>query len=172
MIDARDQIVSANGDWFAFARENGAARLEKDALGKSLWDFICDAETKILYSLFLKSVRGSGAALSLPYRCDSADERRYMEMTIAPTTEGCVEFSSRVIREERREKMSLLDTQVSRSEDVIVMCSWCKKVQLSDREWAEVEAAVQAMNLVNAARFPRVSHGICNRCKTEMAEYG
>src|SRR3954468_12907630 len=95
VVDAQDRIVSANGDWFAFARENGAAALDKGGvIGHSLWDFICDAETKILYSLFLKSVRSGGTAKHLPYRCDSADVRRYMEMTIATAEAGCVEFRS------------------------------------------------------------------------------
>jgi hypothetical protein len=172
VVDAQDRIVSANGDWFAFAQENGGANLDKKVIGRPLWDFICDAETKILYSLFLKSVRANGLPTHLPYRCDSADERRYMEMTIAPAPEGCVEFSSRMIREEKRDKMALLDTAVLRSKDIIVMCSWCKKVQLKGGDWAEVEAAAKAFDLLTEPRFPKVSHGICSRCKAEMAEYG
>jgi hypothetical protein len=170
LVDANDRIVSANGDWYAFALENGAA-LGREVIGQSLWDFICDAETKILYSLFLKSVRESGAAKHLPYRCDSADVRRYMEMTIAPAGDGSVEFRSRVIREDKRESVELLDFETARTNERIVMCSWCKKVRMESGEWVEVEEAVTTLKLFNATPLPKISHGICERCKSEIAEY-
>lgn len=172
VVDAQDRIISANGHWFDFAFENGAHGLKAETLpGRSLWDFILDRETKLLYQVLLKAVRERGEAKSLPYRCDSADRRRFMELTISNSGGGSVLFRSRMIREEYREKVPLLAENVVRSDCLIVMCSWCKKVRVRPEEWLEVEQAVKELGLFSALELPRISHGICDRCKSEMAAY-
>ena len=90
---------------------------------------------------------------------------------LIPTGDGSVEFRSRIIREEKREAVELLDFEAARTDERIVMCSWCKKVRLESGEWVEVELAVTTLKLFNAPQLPKITHGICERCKSEIAEY-
>ena len=61
-VDARDRLVFVDPLWLAFARENGAADLtEQRVIGRSLWDFVADAETIRLYRELHARVRGCGA---------------------------------------------------------------------------------------------------------------
>ena len=45
-------------------------------------------------------------------------------------------------------------------------CSWCQKLALPDLTWAPVEAAVETLHLLVAATFPRLTHTICEPCKS------
>ena len=47
------------------------------------------------------------------------------------------------------------------------MCGWCKRVFWWG-EWVEVEAYVQESDVLEAARLPWLSHGICDVCRSEM----
>jgi hypothetical protein len=51
-------------------------------IGFLLWDFICHPETKQLFHDLLKKVRETGRPVTFPYRCDSPDCRRFMELEI------------------------------------------------------------------------------------------
>lgn len=83
-VDAQDRVVFANAEWFDFARENSAVSLKPEVvIGVSLWDFICSSETRHLFEILLKQVRATGKSVTLPYRCDSPDCRRFMELRIA-----------------------------------------------------------------------------------------
>ena len=86
-----------------------------------------------------------------------------MELTVIPLANGDIEFDSRLIREEERNEIPLFDPDAPRSEELVVVCSWCKRVKVNDH-WLEVEDAVKLLGLFNAARMPRISHGICPHC--------
>lgn len=75
-----------------------------------------------------------------------------------------IEFCSRIVREEWREPVPLMDLALERTQDLIVMCGWCKKVDLGNGRWVEVEEAVNEKNLFNATRLPGISHGMCKEC--------
>jgi hypothetical protein len=47
----------------------------------------------------------------------------------------------------------------------------CKKVELSENTWVEVEAAVISLKLFERNKLPQISHGLCADCfKAGMAE--
>lgn len=164
-VDAQDRVVFANAEWFDFARENSAIALRPDlVVGASLWNFIGDSETKHLFAILLQQVRATGKPVTLPYRCDSADCRRFMELRIARSDDSGVEFCSRILRQEQRARVRLMADEVERTDAVLIMCGWCKKAALPDDRWVEVEEAVQVLQLFDAPRLPRISHGICDEC--------
>lgn len=164
-IDGHDHIVFANQHWFDFARENGAMTLEPDSvIGTSIWEFISNDESRHVFEILLKQVREAGRTVTVPFRCDSPECRRFMHLQISRKAKQEVEFRGRILREERREMVHLLDPTIKRSDELLVMCGWCKKVKLPDGSWEEVEAVVKAMNLFDAPRLPRISHGICQPC--------
>jgi hypothetical protein len=171
-VDAQDRIVFANAAWYDFARENGGETLHpKAVVGAPLWGFLCNAETQHLFQSLLRQVRDAGRPVTVPFRCDSPDCRRFMELELARLPDQVVEFRSRILRQERRAGVPLLDETVARSESMLTMCAWCKKVKLPDERWAEVEEAVNALQLFAVPHLPRISHGVCDECRRTLVQH-
>lgn len=173
IIDNENLIVSVSGNWLSFALENQAeASCHPDRIiNEPINKFIDGIETQHLYDLCIAKVRAQQKTLILPFRCDAPDRRRYLELKMTPLADEQIEFSSRILREEPRETVQLLQHDVSRSDEIIMMCSMCKKVKTSENIWLEVEDAVTALRLFEEELVPRISHGFCPHChKTTMAE--
>lgn len=162
-VDTEDKIVFLNDDWWRFAIENGLFLTKEKLHGNSVLNFISDLTSRHLYRIFMETVRRTGREVAVPFRCDSPDRRRFMRMTIRALPAKGIEFSSEILREELRPKIDLLDPQLPRSKDCVVMCSWCKKIKAPD--WLEPEEAVARLNLFETERLPSVSHGICSACE-------
>lgn len=170
-IDSGDRIVFANDHWYDFARENGnTALVAGTVIGRPLWYFIGSSEARHLFTILLTKVRDARLPVTLPYRCDSPVCRRFMELSLVPHANREVEFRSRIRRQEVRERVALLTEEAERSEEWLVLCSWCKKAKLQGERWVEVEEAVQALHLFNAPRLPRLSHGICGPCSAAFCQ--
>ena len=87
-----------------------------------------------------------------------------MELKISRAENKAVALVGCLLREEDRAAVALLDTAVSRTRDLVKMCSWCKKVWIPEEEWLEVEAAVTNLRLFDRSTMPGVTHGICEPC--------
>ena len=127
-----------------------------------------DEETSAIYHFLLGKVRTDGTPVEVPFRCDSPDCRRHMSMEMVPVAEGLVEIRSRLIRRESRDPVSLLDARVDRSDELVRMCGWCKKIDLGAQAWVEVEEGVRALALLDAHRAPGLTHGICPSCRDHL----
>lgn len=165
-IDADDRIIDIGGDWIAFAMNNGADGLDAaQVLGRPIWAFIAGDALQEIYALLFSAARRHHLTLNVPFRCDSADTRRFMDMTIAPRTNGELEITSTVRRSEARSAVKLLQERGTESAGVLLICSWCKRVQIESGAWMEVEAAVRCLGLLEDGPLPALSHGICARCR-------
>jgi PAS fold len=168
-VDAQNRLTDANAAWYDFARENGSHALDSESvIGCPLWDFISDQETRHLFQIVLAKVRQTGRPVTLSYRCDAPDLRRFMQLEIRPLAEAGVEFCSRIVRQESRPHVALLDDTAPRTDTFLNMCAWCKKVALPDESWVEVEQAVERLKLFEEPVLPQISHGICPACKSEV----
>lgn len=168
-IDPEQRIVCTNQAWTDFALHNGAQHLlPPKVLGSSLWDFISDAETVHLYREIVGKVVQEGSIIAFPFRCDSPRARRYMKMKAAPLPEGSCEFTVTLLKEESREPVALLRDSTPRVKEHLSVCSWCKKIGLSEQQWVEVEEAVRALHLFELTKLPRISHGMCPACVVEI----
>lgn len=166
-IDSDGRISFVNDAWLAFAEENGWPEAER-VLDSSLMPQIADRETRHIYQLLIDRVRRGGHEARFPYRCDSPDCRRLLEMRVSGLASGEVEFRSRVLRLEPREPVGLLDARHgNRSSDMLIICSWCKSV-LADQAWVEVEQAVRRLAILTERALPQISHGICPGCLQRM----
>lgn len=164
-VDSADRLTAVDDAWKEFARYNQGEELaETSVLGRSLWDFIEDRETRHLFGLIVEKVRREAKSVSLPFRCDSPDHRRFLELRLDPLEHGAVQFTSKLVREERRAPVALLDAGTPRSEEMLAICSWCKKVEVPDG-WKEIEEAAGIIELFSAAALPKLSHAICPACK-------
>jgi hypothetical protein len=164
IIDDLDRIVHVNEAWLAFARENGAPELSRArVLAQYLWRFIQGRETAYLYKQILGRVRAGNSPLKFPFRCDSPDCRRFMEMKLSLLDGGAVQFMAQP-RREYRPPLDLLTASGDRSELFVKFCSWCKKIYIPERGWEAVEDAIGLLDLFGNHPMPRLTHTICDDC--------
>ncbi len=163
-VDADDRIVSVTPEWESFALENDASQLTSESVcGRPLAGFIANRETQHLYEMILEKVRREACTVVVPFRCDGPRIRRFMELTVSPGQNGQVEFEGRIRREEEREVVALFESPGDRDDGYVLVCSWCKRVEVGD-EWVEVEEAVTRLDLFGATPLPKITHGMCPDC--------
>jgi len=164
-IDDGDKLVYVNDAWLAFAQENLSPHLMAAlVLDQSIWRFIQGQETIYLYKQIFRRVRAGKSPVKFPFRCDSPDCRRFMEMKLSLLSGDAIEFVSHIIREEWRQPLDLLDASRDRSEEFLKICSWCKKIHIPGRGWGEIEAAIEPLDLFGHHSMPRMTHTICDSC--------
>ncbi|MHC5068322.1 MAG: hypothetical protein ACYTF0_07005 [Planctomycetota bacterium] len=146
------------------AGPNGASADEQAVIGGSLWRFITDPESTHLYKAVMASVRHDGQAIAFPLRSDSLTHRRYMRIAIMPLSAGFLRFRVDLEREEAQTTRFPASAQQRHDQSLLMMCAWCKRIELPDRQWAEVTTAVRSGVFADGP-MPETSHGICPRCR-------
>lgn len=171
-IDQSDLLVSFNDQWNEFATNNDGTHLTGEKIAKfALWDFIHDAETRHLHEVLLKRARTQAKAIcNLPFRCDAPTLRRFMEMDITPLSDGYVEYRCRSLRTEPRERVVLTTADERDTGHFLRMCSWCKKIDVQNDTWREVEDAIKLLGLFSGATMPPISHTMCSVCLDQLVE--
>lgn len=170
LIDRNDILVQVNDQWDRFAVHNNSAHLcRQNVIDHSLWTYIQDAATRHVHQTLLSRVRRKRRIRNLPFRCDSPGLRRYMEMDLLPLERGGVEYRCRMIREEARDAVPLMEPKVPPSATgYIRMCSWCKKVDVGHNHWVEIEEAVTSLKLLERDSLPPISHTMCDACLEDL----
>jgi hypothetical protein len=165
-VDASDTIVSVSPLWLAFARENGAPELSEQAMiGRSLWDFIEGAETTRLYQAIFQRVRSTVPRVIVPFRCDSPTLRRQMRLEIHRGPENSIRLDGVLERVELTPQLNLLDPGFPRSDDLLTMCSCCKRAIIEPVGWLEIDQAAARLHLLERDRAPRIRQTICPDCR-------
>lgn len=165
IIDAERLIIDVSGDWDGFARQNDGFGLSvSEVLNTPLLSYIHDLETKYLYDKILQRACESHRALTLPFRCDSPDLRRFMQMHIRPLGNRMIMFKTSLIREEPRASIAV---EVRDSGSFVRMCSYCLRVR-RDEDWVELEDAIKDAHLFEMSKLPMITHGICPSCKNTV----
>ena len=165
-IDKNDRIIYVDEEWLSFARENHAETLIPEYLySKTMWELIAGDDSVLLYQHIFEKVRSTKQDIEIPFRCDSPTCRRYMTLVISAQKDGALEILSQLEREEPRDYVSFFDVNIERSEEFTRVCSWCKKVALSDYDWREIEEAVNILELFSKFPSPQITHGICTECR-------
>jgi hypothetical protein len=168
-IDAADTLIDVNAAWLAFARENTAPHLTAAAvLNQPIWRFILGQETTYIFTEIFGRVRAGKSPVKFPFRCDSPDCRRFMEMQLTRLPGNAIRFEAHLLREERRQPIDLLDASLDRSGEFLKICSWCKKIYIPGRGWGEIEAAIEPLDLFGHRSMPRMTHTICDSCYTSI----
>lgn len=170
-VNAQDQISSVNEEWLSFAEANeGIALLRPEILGRSLWDFMGDLETRHIYGVLHRRVRTLGKPVQLSFRCDGPERRRLLQLEILPDRGEELRYRVRTLSQEIRPLVPLLDPQRPRAESFVTMCGWCKRVAVSPHRWLEVEQAVAALALFEEPRPPQLTHSVCEKCSESLHE--
>jgi hypothetical protein len=161
-IDRHDAITSVSDSWASFARANGAPQLAEGVFGRSLWEFVSELTTEHLYRDLVRRVR-AGRTITFPYRCDAPALRRFMQMTMTPGSEDSVTFDSVTLRTEQRAAVPVSHSPHLRTDLLLKMCSWCKRIDV-EGDWEEIERAVARLGLFTGERVPALTHSICPDC--------
>ena len=168
-IDKEHRIIFLSDEWQSFANENKASFLTADTvINKSIFEFIADGECKHLYQMIVDRSRKEQVEMRLSFRCDSPDKRRFMSMEVFPLKDEAIGIKSCILREEIRDPVLLMSTGIDRTDEILLICSWCKKVKTDENKWVEVEEAIEQMGLFGASSFPKLSHGMCPACSGEV----
>jgi hypothetical protein len=163
-ISETDEIIFLNDAWTAFALANGAPELiAEKVLNRNLWDFISDDTTRDVYRQLVDKVRGN-RFISFDFRCDSPDLHRFLEMKITLREDKNVQFDTRLISAEKRVYQNAFQKGARRGNGVIIVCSWCKKIDTRDGNWREIEEAVTNLEIFESENIPQLSHGMCVPC--------
>ena len=170
-IDASDRIVAVNDAWTAFALANdGEHLLQPDIIGKNLWDMISDPTTRDLYETMVIRVRQGKGIFRFTFRCDSPEMRRLLQMEIAALKDHGVRFRVTPLSVQAREPVRLISTGLTRSNALMQICGWCKRLPAPDGTWIEIEEAAQTLNIFHGSPMPTLTHGICPVCHESINE--
>ena len=164
VINAVDSIIVVNDAWREFARENDAPELAERVLGQSLWLFIAEPSTRMLHQTLVHNVRTKQTSIKIAFRCDAPALRRFMELRLTAEEDQCVRFAAALLRSEPRPAVPLLDAAAPRSDELLTMCAWCKRIKLDEDTWREVEEALARMAILQRFPLPGITHAICPEC--------
>ena len=168
-INSRDEIIFVNENWSDFALANNAPDIVEDSiLKRNLWNCISDSTTEYIYREILRKVR-AGQSMQIKLRCDSAELRRLIELTISLQPNGeDVLFVSHTVWKQARPSQIILSRDAPLTANLLIICSWCEKVDTGMENWQEVEEAVKILGLFETENLPQISHGICDVCHQAM----
>ena len=162
-LDDTDAMVFVSPSWLETAREAGASGLTEAAvLGRPFSDFVGDPEAVPLFQLVFRRVRRSGQTVRVPFRRDSPNHRHHMEMEVLALEGGGLECRTHTLLVEERRAV---DARSGGSKELLTCCAWCKKVQVPEGTWVEVETAAHRLELLLGEAL-QVTHGICPCCRT------
>lgn len=133
-IDRDDRIVRVNEQWDRFAESNeGHGCTSAAVLGRSLWPFITGDSTRMLIATCMDRVRVHDRPVLRPYRCDSPELARHMEMSITMEDEGLLRVEHRLVEAQpkplERRTVVLTPSRV---------CSTCLRLEREGR-WEDGE---------------------------------
>ncbi len=159
-------------DWLDFGAENDHARPAEAFLKRIFRDFIHDAETRYFYQILVQKERGGAAPITLPFRCDSPNLRRFMALRIgllpdAGRRQG--QFQGPGAASGALRAAAFVGCGDTATDDLIKVCGWCKQVACErGRTWLEPEEAVVRLGLFEAPAAPTITHGICPACSGRL----
>ena len=165
-LDLDDRIIAVTGNWDGFALANGGpAILSATIIGRRLDEFVSGDVTRMFVRTMLMSARMLKRSIHRPYRCDSPQLRRFMEMTVMPHGGGMLEVRHRQIRCEPLScTVTIASVAAAPTSGFIKRCSICNHIRIR-QVWSEVDEAILDGRLAkDAAAALRVIYGVCPDC--------
>jgi hypothetical protein len=168
-LDANDQIVDVGGKgWDAFARENGGVdAMRSRIIGTKLYAHVSGKVTRLYTWTMLDSVRRLGRPAVRPYRCDSPDLKRFMEMTIEDAGNGELLLSHRLIRTEPLRRRAHFSAVGGPTHKIFVRCSMCNRLNV-DNGWLEPDIAASHPKLAELREDIPVIYSVCDACQVDV----
>lgn len=163
-LDAFDRVTAFDQGWPEFAGANGAAELtEENVLGRSVYSFISDEKVRHVWELLLRRAR-QGVVVQVPIRCDSPEFRRTVEILVTMDGPDRLLITTDTVSSFRRPAVRLLRSSEPRAESSVRICSWCKRVEIAERGWCEIEEAGELLQALSGEPLPALVQGSCPDC--------
>lgn len=164
-IDTGDRLVAFNDAWRRSAPVEHRAALDPAALiGRSLFSCFSTVELQTAYRQLVAAVRREQAPRRVPYRCDTAQWRRWFLLTIAPGPQSAVTFATRLIRAAPRPPQAAWESHAPRQAATREFCSHCNRVVLEPYGWFELED-VSSLSLFAGRGPPCLRPALCSDCE-------
>ncbi|CAL8981293.1 hypothetical protein RHODGE_RHODGE_02309 [Rhodoplanes serenus] len=158
-LDKRNRIVGVGGAWdrFALANDGGAVTAAR-VLGTDFLSHVSGEATRSLLDRVLRGARRSSAPVVLPFRCDSPECERHMEMTVQAEPASGILLAYRVLRVVPLPvPLRFVGSGLPRGR-MLFRCSTCNRL-LRDGRWHEPSS-------VDVPATPiAVSYGVCHDCR-------
>jgi len=168
-LDHDNRIVDVDETWSAFAAENGTDALERNkVLGRDIASYIAGWSLADMYTTVFDYVRDNQVVVVAPFRCDSPESRRYMELEIAPRPERHLQLTGRLVRQQDHPYVPLLDLKQKRNGQWQVVCSVCRRIKIAGEQWLEVEDALDDPYAIPDEGLPLLTHDVCPDCVAMM----
>lgn len=169
MVDASDKVVWVNEAWDAFALCNDAPGLLSEwVIGRDWREFVQGDATRMYIEAMLNATRLLGKRVAQSYRCDSPQEKRYVQLTVELLPDRNVRFchhTTKVAEQKYVVKYVVPKTPVV-SGKKIKRCSMCNRIEMRGI-WQETEQAVES-GLLKAGSEVMVFYGICPSCHNKV----
>ncbi|MCG8488537.1 MAG: hypothetical protein MI756_13780 [Chromatiales bacterium] len=168
-LDADNQICHIDGDWDQFLQANtdepqNRDRLrKKQVIGNKLETYVQDTTTRMLLHTVFDFVRQTQQTKALPYRCDSADRKRYMSMQIEPLADAGLRVSHTQLRSEPMDPPVVINPVTDANEAIVWRCSICNRIE-SEQVWLEPDEAA----LLWCRQSFNVSYTVCPVCMNSV----
>jgi hypothetical protein len=163
-LDGQDRIVEVGGHWDRLAHENeGAAVVADRVLGTTLYAHVADEASRMFVWTMLDSVRKLRRPSTKPYRCDSPECRRHMQMTIVPEAAGGLLVQHQLIKIEKRPVRMRFVGLASEGLARVVRCSMCVRLKIAG-VWHEPKPELLT-GLTHNDGATRVVYSVCEDCR-------
>jgi hypothetical protein len=166
-VDKKNIIQKVNDSWDqSMDAESWSDRaVSFNIIGKNILDFIVDDITRMYVASMLDAVRVCAKTLVKPYRCDSPESKRFMQMTVTPDGEGLIRVSHELIRAEPlKQRVEFFNEHDDiRFSAHHVRCSLCNKLKkIGTNNWEDVDKLSERGQLMPTGN--PVVYGVCPRC--------
>jgi hypothetical protein len=171
VVDRDDRIIAIGPNPEESAEHRAPPGFPSGALlNRSLWEIVTGRDDLALFKMLLRLVRHSGHRVTVPFGCTSTTMKRQMVLEISLLADGKVEFVSRTDGRGASRGLALLDASSPGSIELLTICGWCKRVRTAPRTWVETGDVVLAFEPLRRTDAPRLSHGICEACRSSVLQ--
>jgi hypothetical protein len=164
-LDAENLIRHIDGDWDNFLQKNCDGLQNPDNLkstqvnGKKLEFYVQDNTTRMLLHTVFDYVRQTKQSKALAYRCDSADQKRYMSMRIEPLADARLRLLHTHLRSEPLDPPVVIQPVTETNDEAVWRCCICNRIE-SERVWLEPDEAAKLW----CRELFNVSYTVCPVC--------
>jgi hypothetical protein len=173
-LDEEDLIKDVSEGWDAFAlRNNGKEACKEHVVGRPIYGCIAGGEVESFYQQVFSKTRSAGNAVSIPFRCDSPSDKRFLNLTVAAEANGDLKCTSKTLAVvPRAEPIELQLVTGQGSASALYMCGLCKGVHLRANLWRELEVVAACEDINTFSKRPFVQT-ICPSCaeRTVACDY-
>lgn len=166
-IDAKDTICDVGGAWDDFALKNqGPRALSGRVLGSNLFEHIAGDISRMYVRSIFSAVRILGRPATRPYRCDSPQQKRLMEMTVTLESTGTLFVQHQIVKVEDFVRPITFVPGSHRISETRVRCSMCNRLKLGG-EWQDPDYVLKE----DIAMPIAVVYGVCPTCIAGIRGY-